>query len=391
MLLFFLTVFILVVLSGILFITLFNAVFTPTVKTSHRLQSEASLVSILIPARNEEHNIKACLESLSTQTYQNCEIIVLNDQSSDQTGNIVAEIAKLNPIVRLVSGEDLPSGWLGKNWACHQLSRAARGDILIFADADITCSESAIANTVSWLQRYDLGMLSVFPQQLTSGWFEKLIVSTVYMFVYSYLPLWLTYYSNLPALSAANGQWLAFTQSCYRRIGGHERVRQFIAEDIRLARLVKSDRFKMITLAGNDTIFCKMYHSWTEVWHGFTKNGYELLSGHAASFFVLISLVILLHSGPYLLVMVEPLRVLALVAVVANVLIRMVVAIRFRQPFWHSILFHPIAVLGIVTIAINSFIKLKTAGIVWKERHIKYDDALRVKNRHGLTMLKGSS
>ena len=118
----------------IIIITLFNALTAPTLKNGPKPTTQP-LVSICIPARNEQDNIQGCLESLRKQDFPHFEIWVLDDQSSDQTANIVQTVAQQDHRIHYMKGKDLPEGWTGKNWACHQLSHRARGDIFIFTDA----------------------------------------------------------------------------------------------------------------------------------------------------------------------------------------------------------------------------------------------------------------
>jgi chlorobactene glucosyltransferase len=374
-----LSLIILFLLAVIFVITIVNTLFTPMLKHGRRFSpgNKELSVSVLIPARNEASNIKNCLKHLLQQDCENYEIIVLNDGSTDETVEYVQEIMGEDSRVKLVHGKPLPAGWTGKNWACSQLGDAAIGEILVFTDADITCSNRALQDSVNMIERYALGMLSVFPQQITRTWSEKLVVPTVYMFVYGYLPLWLTYFMKNPAVSAANGQWLVFTRECYERIHGHKTVRHTIAEDIHLARLVKSHGIKMLTLAGNETVRCRMYRSLKEVWNGFTKNAYELLSGRPLSFFILLLLLTAVHIAPYALIFNPSVMVPALLAVFINSLIRLIIAIRFLQPPLFSVFLHPVAILFLVIIARNSFVRLKTGGVAWKGRRITYPDAVK--------------
>ena len=224
------------IIAGILFIAIFNAFTAPMLKKRLPLLDHPS-VSVLVPARNEERNIADCLEGLIAQNYRDFEIIVLNDHSVDRTAELVNKYGTLDARIKLIEGKPLPEGWTGKNWACHQLSQEARGEILLFTDADNRHATDAIANTVGWMQKLNLGLFSAFPQQITVTLPEKLVIPVVDMFVYAALPLWLTYYAHSPSLSAANGQWIAFTQEAYQQIGGHQEVRNKVVEDVELSRL----------------------------------------------------------------------------------------------------------------------------------------------------------
>lgn len=333
-------------------------------------------VSVLIPARNEEQNIAKCLEGLLNQTYatlspNHLEIIVLDDQSSDATAAIVQEyIVKHRQTVKMLRGQPMPHGWTGKNWACQQLSSAARGDVLIFTDADNTHAPKAVERTVQWMMQYQLGLLSAFPQQEVVTMPEQLAVPVVDTFVYGGLPLWLTYRVEHTSLSAANGQWIAFNREAYVQIGGHMAVRNQVVEDVELARTVKQRGIRMLTMAGTGAVFCRMYRSFDEVWNGFTKNIFGLVRYNADGFWALLGMLLAVCIVPYILVFFSDYRWLALAAIVMNMLLRGVIAWRFKHPLLASVLLHPVGIGLIIGIGINSFRTVKKGAIIWKDRAI---------------------
>jgi len=149
-------------------------------------------VSVLVPARNEAENIGRCLTGLIAPNYPDFEIIVLDDHSTDTTAAAVNHWMKTHSRIRLIPGAPLPAGWTGKNWACHQLSQAANGEILLFTDADTQHAPTAILASVGFLLKYNLGLLSAFPQQITQTLAEKMIVPILDLLGYGSLPLWLT-------------------------------------------------------------------------------------------------------------------------------------------------------------------------------------------------------
>ena len=288
------SIFYFIIASLLIFLTIaiFNIIFGPFLKQKHELSSKP-LVSVLIPARNEEKNIGGCLQSLLAQNYDHFEIRVLDDESTDRTAAIAQEYVNQNSPIRVHSGKPLPEGWTGKNWACHQLSQQAKGDILIFTDADNRFEPAAISYTIGWMQRYQLAMFSVFPQQITSSLFEKLIVPVIDLLLYASLILWLTYHSRFSSLAAANGQWIAIQREAYEKIGGHQAVRRQIVEDVELSRLAKRNGIKILTGAGTDMVYGHMYHSAREVWDGFSKNLFGLVSNRVIPFFLIFAQCIL--------------------------------------------------------------------------------------------------
>ncbi len=360
---------VLAVLGLVLVVTLYNALTAPLLSRPPLLPA-APLVSVLVPARNEAENITACLAGLQQQRYAQFEIIVLDDNSSDATAALAANLAAHDRRIRLISGEPVPAGWTGKNWACHQLSKHARGEILIFTDADCRHSAEIIAATVAWMQKYRLGLLTAFPQQITLTLPEKLVVPVIYMLVYSYLPLWLTYYSKSPALAAANGQWLAFTRPAYDRLGGHAAVATEVVEDVELSRLAKRCGEKILVLAGNDAVQCRMYQSWRGVWQGFSKNAFGLAGHRTIPFFLLLSLLFGVHVLPFVLVWLPPLAKLAALGIALNLVLRLVLAVKYKQPLLSGMLLHPAAVVLTLLIGLNSYRWYRGGKIVWKERRV---------------------
>jgi chlorobactene glucosyltransferase len=235
---------------------------------------DAPLVSVLVPARNEANNIARCLRSLLAQDYPNFEIIVLNDNSTDATPAIAEMLGKddLKGRLRLADGGELADGWLGKNFACHQLYQLAQGDYLLFTDADTVHGVRSISCGMAALEQEKADLLSVFPRQQTDSLAERLAVPLMTMFVVGLLPIWLVKRSKNPAFSAANGQFMFFRREAYEAIGGHSAVRNKVLEDVILGRRIKQAGFRQVLPDGSDTITCRMYRNFSEVWSGFSKN-----------------------------------------------------------------------------------------------------------------------
>jgi chlorobactene glucosyltransferase len=352
-----------------LVITLINILSGPFLKKAQPLKNRP-MVSVLIPARNEEVNIGACLKSLLRQDYPNFEILVLDDESTDQTAQIVEKYMKSYSKIHLQPGKPLPEGWTGKNWACHQLSQLAHGDILIFTDADNTFWEKAVSRTVGWMQTYQTGLLSAFPQQITGTFFEKLIVPAIDLLLYTSLVLWLTYYSRYSSLAAANGQWIAFTRKNYTKTGGHQEIRQKIVEDVELSRVAKKKGISILTLAGTGLVYGHMYHSAMEVRKGFSKNLFGLVSNQTIPFFLILIGLSFTYILPYFLIFSGDPLIFPVSAVILNILLRLLLAIRYKHSVLISTILHPISVLLIILIGLNSFYNTKLGSLTWKGREI---------------------
>lgn len=255
----------------ILLTSVLNAFTFPRLKTA--TQGERKKISILIPARNEAQVIENTIRHLLAQEWDHYEVILLDDHSNDDTAERARQAAQGDPRLKVISGQPLPSGWLGKNWACHQLSQAAQGDVLIFTDADVEWDASALPALIS-LHR---DMLTVWPTQITLTWAERLCVSAIALAIIGYLPEIMVRKSPFSAFAAANGQCLVFTRDAYETVGGHEAVRDQIVEDVALAKRIKRAGKTLTMLEGNRLIRCRMYHNWQEVRDGFAKN---ILAGH---------------------------------------------------------------------------------------------------------------
>lgn len=373
-------------------ITLINTLFGPFLgKTSRKLSDEElPFLSVCVPARNEEHNITRLINGLAQQKYPHFEVLVWNDRSTDATGNLLDSLSSEYPFLRVFhSHDEPPKGWTGKNYACHSLSQRANGEILIFTDADNIHEPHALRATVERMQRLSLDMLSAFPEQITGTFAEKLAIPVVDMFVYSGLPLWLTYYAPFPSLAAANGQWIAFRREAYSLIGGHQAVKNQVVEDVSLARITKKirvhgKRLRMLTTAGTDTIYCRMYSSRAEVEQGFGKNLFGLTDYRTSIFFSIFAVLFVMYVIPYLIagfrildvfVFSSPISAyfdgLLCVSISLMLAQRALLAWRFQHPFWVGIIFHPFSILYILYISVISFRNVRAGFVEWKGRKIQ--------------------
>jgi glycosyltransferase involved in cell wall biosynthesis len=238
-------------------------------------------ISILIPARDEEHNIGNLLEDIKKQDYPNYEVIVFNDQSTDRTVMVVARHMVSDERIKLIHSTGLPDGWMGKNHACFCLAQSAKGDYLLFLDADTRIGNGLIEAAVAHTRQYHLRLLSIFPMQIMQRQAEKIVVPVMNFVLLSLLPLALVRRSRFVSLSAANGQFMLFTASEYRQLEPHRTVRKSKAEDIAISRLYKKNGMKIDCLLGNESIQCRMYPGgYSQAVLGFTKNAPAFFGGN---------------------------------------------------------------------------------------------------------------
>jgi chlorobactene glucosyltransferase len=234
---------------------------------------------VLIPARDEAEQIGAALQCLLTQDYPAFEVLVLDDQSSDGTGEAARRAGEHVSAgrLRVLAGAPLPPGWLGKNWACHQLAQAAHGEVLVFSDADVRFAPGALAALAQEFRRSRAHLLTVWPTQITHTWAERLTVPLMALVVIGYLPLLAVHYLPWKVFAAAMGQCLAFEREAYVRIGGHAALRRRVLDDMAFAYAIKGAGLRLRMADGAGLIACRMYRGWQAARDGYAKN---ILAGH---------------------------------------------------------------------------------------------------------------
>jgi chlorobactene glucosyltransferase len=237
------------------------------------------LVSILVPARNEEENIEPCVRSLLAQDYPDFELIVLDDSDPDSP-RVLERLQALGP-VRVIRGRPLPLGWTGKNWACHQLSRQARGEVLLFADADTRHAPTMLRRAVETLQDDHLDLLSILPRQRLNTWAERLVLPMLPWSLHTFFPFALAKRTGWRFLAAAVGQVMLFRRGTYEVIGGHGLVRSQVVEDRALVRAIAERGLRWALVDGTSHVGVRMYTRPREVLDGLSKNlfgvfGYNL-------------------------------------------------------------------------------------------------------------------
>jgi chlorobactene glucosyltransferase len=332
-------------------------------------------VSVLIPARNEERSIGACLDSLVRQEYDDYEIIVLDDGSDDRTAAIARAYAASVSTVRVEAGQALPPGWFGKAFACDQLASLACGDILIFTDADTVHAPAMIRSVVGAVAA-SADVVTAFPEQEIGSWSEALVVPFIFFTIWAMLPVGRVWSDPSPRVIAANGQLLAFTRAAYARIGGHRAVRRSVLDDMDLARRAKRHGLRVRLTDGTGTVRTRMYRTAAEVWRGFSKNAYALTGaspGIGFGFALLLSLLYVLPSVVLVFGFVTgrdgvwTWRILPLILIALMVVQNGIVARRMRRPFWQPVV-HPLCVVCFLIILANSVRWHVWGGMVWKDR-----------------------
>jgi glycosyltransferase involved in cell wall biosynthesis len=240
-------------------------------------------ITAIVPARDEEAVIAACIESLAAQP-EIIEIIAINDQSSDRTGEILRELAIKIPRLKVMEAAPPPAGWVGKNRAVWLGSQHAKFPWLLFTDADAVLAEGAAAKALALAAEHDAALVSFAPEQVLKTWYEKSLIPFVYLRLankFSFDQV------NDPATkaAAANGQFLMIAREAYDAVGGHEAVHGEVLEDVALARAVKEKGFRLWFALGEGIVRVRMYRSFSAMWEGWRKNLFQLMGGTTGTVF----------------------------------------------------------------------------------------------------------
>jgi hypothetical protein len=333
-------------------------------------------VAVLLPVRDEVARVGPCLRSLLAQRgVPGLAILVLDDDSSDGTADLVRSLAGDDPRVRLLTGASLPAGWLGKPHACQQLADATDAGVLVFVDADVVLAPDAVAGAAALLRSSKVGLLSPYPRIVVGSWGERLVQPLLQWSWLTFLPLRAMERSARPSLAAAGGQFLVADRSAYRAAGGHAGVRGSVLEDIALARAVKRTGGRIALADGSRVASCRMYESWASLADGYTKSLWASFGSGVAAVAV-IGLLFLAYVVPVLLfvagVAAESFSVLlaGLAGYLFGVLGRVISAAATGGQRWPDPLAQPVSVLLFGWLVARSY-RLRRAGVLrWRGRPV---------------------
>jgi len=364
-----------VILAAAIFmlaIAVWNAIAWPAIQQQGA--ASGSTLSILIPARNEEENLPECLEAAMRQSPSVCEILVYDDHSTDRTSAVVADFARRDPRVRVLPPVDLPEGWHGKAFACSRLAEAARGEWMLFLDADARLTGDVAASIVAEAEARAVTLLSPWPGLELVGAAERLLMPLLNVVVFTLFPAPLSLRYRLPSLGLAHGACILVRRQEYEMVGGHALVRGEIFEDTALARAWRASGMAGICLDGRRVVRVRMYRSFSGIWRGFQKNFY-LAFRRPASFWLFL----FLHFAVF--VLPAPLALASLgrgagdpspwLALAAGWAIRLTQAARFGYPAW-SALAHPFSEAVLIALGVSSWYRVRLGGgVEWKGRRYR--------------------
>lgn len=343
-------------------ISLLNFFYKPIKKTS---LVQFPLVSVLIPARNEENNIGVLLKDLAQHDYPALKIYVYDDQSTDATALIVKSFTDKDSRFTYIAGVPLPEDWFGKNHACYQLSQKAEGAYFLFLDADVRISKGFIKKIVAHAQNTHVHLLSIFPRQMMKTWGEWLTVPIMNSVLLSLLPLRNVRHNKRAAFSAANGQCMLFDALKYKQIQAHEQVKKQKTEDIALSRLYKKAGLHVECLANVPEIQCRMYHNYQQATDGFAKNREDFFGGSVFvaflyNFLLTFSLPMLFWADLYLFLA-------GLLLIIGNIGF---VSATAHQSISKNLILTPLQWIAEWHINIKAYLKKNKNQLVWKGRNL---------------------
>ena len=385
------------ILTGVVWIVLFGWVVslvltlyglsrqTPLLPTRHSplTASDMPLVSVLVPARNEEHRVLAnCLRSILAQDYGRFEVIALNDRSTDATGQILESLAETDQRLRVIDGQELPRGWLGKPYAMQQALNQARGEWVLATDADMIFQQATLRTAMDRMVEEKADAMTLIPHFEAGSFWERVMIPT---WAWVFLMFAVFYRVSNPKTQGAVGigGFFLIRRALLDRVGGYEALKDEVMEDVRLAEMIKRSGARLLTAYAPNLLSTRMYRNFAEMWECSTKNWFS-----GVKFSLPFALLCVLSM--YLIAVVPPLIALACgiaIAVGVNadgwvlfipaalswllqVLVLMVVSIRSRVSPVYA-LTAPLGLSVLYAMLFDSTIRITTGkGVTWKGRRI---------------------
>jgi cellulose synthase/poly-beta-1,6-N-acetylglucosamine synthase-like glycosyltransferase len=312
-------------------------------------------IDVLIPMRDEEENVEACLKSvLNSELLEASQVYVLDDGSSDLTGQLISEF-KVNKL----TGTPLPSGWLGKVWACHNLAQNGSGKYLVFMDADVRLHPYAIASSITRMNKFGWDFISPYPRQIAGSFLEKLIQPLLQWSWLASVPLRLAEKFPNRSMTIANGQFFIVKRSAYEKSGGHAAIAGEVLDDLELARLLVSHGFRGGVADGSAVASCRMYKSNAQLIDGYTKSLWKAFGGQLGT---VVAILLLFFTGisPYLGIGAPASFIF---------LSRVLAAIKTRSNPAYAFL-HPISIVLLIYLITLSSIRKSRGTLTWRGREL---------------------
>jgi len=336
---------------------------TMRVVRARSAQTINASVSILVPMRNEERNVDAVVSALLKSTsLTNSELIVLDDNSDDATAQLLVKY----PGIAVHSGIALPDGWLGKNFACHQLVTHSTGEYLVFVDADVRLAPEAIAAAITYMNELGWDFISPYPREIAETFIERMIQPLLQWSWLSSVPLRFAEKGKFASMIIANGQFMVIKRSAYLATGGHKAIRQEVLDDLELARLLVKNGFKGGVADGSDVASCRMYQNGNDLASGYTKSLWRAFGSPLGS---LLTVIFLFATGVLPQILAQVGFTVGWVGYLLLVLSRYIAAWRTQSSMRWAIL-HPLSILMLIFLIAWSWQKKLTHQLVWRGRSV---------------------
>lgn len=354
-----------------------NLATTPRLAEAGAPHDGGPLVSVVIPARNEARAIRATVEAMLAQTWRNLEVIVVDDQSEDGTGRIVEEVAARDARVRVVRGVERPDGWLGKPWALEQGGREAKGEWILFVDADVRYEPAAIASLMAEVGRHPgYDMHAVMPRFLAASFWESVVMPGLPCALYLCVPIALSNRGRFVPLAIGGGTGNLVRAEAWRAIGGHERLRNAVVDDIGLARMLRRFGHRTRLVRADRLASIRMYHGLGEIVHGFSKNAFSVFAGSLLMAVLSGSLLATVHLVPWIVSIGGLFGAFGASEVIASAttlavifLTRLVLYASLGFSLAAALLVHPLEiVLSLFVFARSTFVVGVRRSVTWRGR-----------------------
>lgn len=341
--------------------TILNLLLIP--RLSRDAPAEGPLVSVVIPARNEERDVGETVRRFLAQTYRDLEIIVVNDRSTDGTQAVLDSV----PGIRVIAGSEPPPGWLGKPWALQQGIAASRGEILLLVDADIHYEPWTVAAAVDHLRKSGVAMIALMPRIVMETLWERLVMPMLALTLFSFLPTWFVNRTRGKLFAIGGGTGNMLWRADHDAAGGHEALKDAVVDDVATARLLRHSGRRTAVVRSDDGVSVRMYHGRREVMGGFTKNVFAVFNCSYALTFLFVAGSIIFHVLPYALAIAGSAIDIATILLIT--VTRLVLFSSLGYSLLHALLAHPLTVLIWVWIALRSaWITGVRKRLMWRGR-----------------------
>ena len=371
-----------IVVSAYFFLLAFgNALEMKLGKTAPK-KKDGPLVSVLIPVRNEEHIIERCVDSLLNQDYLNYEILILDDNSEDNTFEVIRKIAEKDKKVRALKGNPLPGDWYGKTYALEQLLAQARGKILLLTDADTVQSKTSISWAATNMEKTGAALISGYAGQVLKTAGERITVPLIFFLTGFLIPMFLGRFFKIGYFSLAVGQYIALDRETLIKSGGFVTVKNKTSEDVFLARHLKASGYKTEFLDISDQVSCRMYEGYSAAIQGIGKNIYDFMGKvpavlilNAAAIFFFFCLPFPILAGSVIAYLAgAPLNPFMIELIIVHALYTLTWLLLFasRRISWYNAFSWPVMYFNLLFMVLWSFYRtLSGKGFKWKDRVVK--------------------